>query len=603
MNSNKREGSRFIVGIDLGTTNSVLSYIDTNNPENQGKIEVFSVPQVVAPGEVGEKRQLPSFIYVPTKQEKETGSFVLPWDPFGERVVGEYARRRGAEVPGRLISSAKSWLCHSGIDRTAAILPLDAAEDVQKFSPIVATATFLRHLKAAWNHTIGKRADAPLEEQEVYITIPASFDAVARELTARAAASAGLEDITLLEEPQAAFYAWLHAMGEEWKKQVEPGDIILVVDVGGGTSDFSLIQVGAEEGQLTLERLAVGEHLLLGGDNMDLTLTWRLAEELKAKGTALDSFQFQALWNGVRLAKEKMFAEVPSGEGAPEEVPITIPGRGSSLIGGTIRTSLTRKMCQEVILEGFLPQCRQEDTPVERPRTGLQELGLPYCSDTAITRHLAAFLKAHAPEGGRISHVLFNGGVFKAGVLRQRILEVITAWDSAKDIRPLSGTDLDLAVSIGAAHFGLAGRSDGIRIRSGVPKTYYIGIESAGLAVPGMPPAIKALCIVPKGLEEGSDVELPEKEFGLVVGQKVQFMFLGSNQRPGDKPGDLIGDWQGEIEQVSTLESVMEAPGLEPGTVIPVTLKAKVTEIGTLAVSLVNREKGLEFDLEFNVRQ
>jgi molecular chaperone DnaK (HSP70) len=278
--------------------------------------------------------------------------------------------------------------------------------------------------------------------------------------------------------------------------------------VGGGTSDFSLIQVSGRDNQLFLERLAVGEHLLLGGDNMDLTLTYRLSEELKARGTGLDSFQFQALWNSVRLAKEKILA---GGADAPDELAITIPGRGSSLIGGTIKTVLTRQMCQEVILDGFLPSCSQDEAPVERARTGLQELGLPYCSDTAITRHLAAFLKAHAPDEGRISYVLFNGGVFKAGVLRQRILDVISGWEAASDIRPLSGTDLDLAVSLGAAHFGLARRGDGIRIRGGVPRTYYIGIESAGLAVPGMPPTIKALCIVPKGLEEGSDVELPEK--------------------------------------------------------------------------------------------
>ncbi len=591
--------SRYIIGIDLGTTNSVLSFLDSASSEDGARIELFPVPQVVAPGEVAERDLLPSFIYIPTKQERDAGSFTLPWDPFGERVVGEYARKRGAEVPGRLIASAKSWLCHSGVDRTAPILPLDAAEDVQKFSPIAATATFLRHLKAAWNHTVGEKEGAPLEEQEIYLTIPASFDAVARDLTAKAASSAGFHRITLLEEPQAAFYAWLNAMGDQWREEVSPGDIILVVDVGGGTSDFSLIQVGSEDGQLTLERLAVGEHLLLGGDNMDLALTYRVAQEIESQGQKLDRFQFQTLWHQVRLAKEKIFQS----EHGPDQVSIAIAGRGSSLIGGTIKATVTREICQQVILEGFLPACSQDDMPVVRPVTGLQEIGLPYCSDTAITRHLAAFLRNHAPSHTAISFVLFNGGVFKAQVLRDRLMEVIRSWDVASEIRPLSGTDLDLAVSLGAAHFGKARRSDGIRIKSGVPLSYYIGVESAGLAVPGMPPVIKALCIVPKGLEEGSDVEIPERQFGLVVGQKVQFMFLGSNQRPQDQPGDMVENWHDTIEQISILESVMEATGLEPGTVVPVIIKARVTEVGTLSISLVNQEKGLEFNLEFNVRE
>ncbi|RUM89760.1 MAG: Hsp70 family protein [Thermodesulfatator sp.] len=605
----KEPRSRFVVGIDLGTTNSVLSYIDTSQkPEGSQpqEIQIFLCPQIEAPGEVKEHRLLPSFIYLPTQQEREGGGLVMPWDPFGERVVGKWARVRGAEVPGRLVSSAKSWLCHRGVDRTAPILPLDAAPDCQKISPVVATATYLRHFKSAWNYGLGKKAGEMLEDQDVYITIPASFDAVARDLTVKAAASAGLADVVLLEEPQAAFYAWLHRQGEEWKKQVEPGDVILVVDVGGGTSDFSLIQVSAQDNQLMLERLAVGEHLLLGGDNIDLTLTWHLAEALKAKGQKLDQHQFQSLWNNVRLAKEKLLEDPDL-----ESVPVIVPGRGSGLIGGTIRTELTRQQVVDIILEGFFPKCAITDMPVERQKAGLQELGLPYAEDTAITRHLAKFLTSEAASSGRAeegpvipSAVLFNGGVFKAQVLRDRIMAVIKSWAEGRAEEPveLLGTDLDLAVSRGAAHFGMVQLGEGIKIRGGVPRSYYIGLESATLAIPGMPPRIKALCVVPKGLEEGTVVDIPEKEFGLVVGQEVEFKFLGSNERPEDKPGDIIDDWEDTIEPVSTLRTELEAPGIEPGTIIPVTLQARVTEVGTLAISLVSKDKDLKFDLEFDVR-
>ena len=600
---NQENNSRFVVGIDLGTTNCVLSFIDLEK-EEEGHIEIFDVPQIESPGEVRDYKLLPSFIYLPTAKEKEGGGLVMPWDPFGERVVGKWARQRGAEVPGRLIASAKSWLCHTGVDRTAAILPLDAAEDVQKLSPIVATATFLRHFKAAWNHKLGKEFGLNLEDQKVFVTIPASFDAVARDLTVQAASSAGLSNITLLEEPQAAFYAWLDRMGEEWKKQVEPGDIILVVDVGGGTSDFSLIQVTNRDNILTLERLAVGEHLLLGGDNMDLTLTHVLFEELKEKGHNLDQGQFQSLWNNVRLAKEKLFADE-----SLDEVPVIIPGRGSGLVGGTIRTSLTRDLVTKVILDGFFPKCQITDMPAERKALGLREIGLPYCADTGITRHLAKFLtvqgQALEMDGPvKPSAVLFNGGVFKAAILRKRVMSVLNEWagDDAPP-RELLGTDLDLAVSRGAAHFGLVQLGEGIKIRGGIGRSYYIAVESTGLAIPGMPPVIKALCVVPKGLEEGSVVDIPDREFGLVVGEEVEFQFMGSAVRPGDKPGDLVSSWQeDEIEPVSTLHTKLEAPGIEPGSVIPVTLQAEVTEIGTLSLSLVSKEKDLKFNLEFDVR-
>lgn len=592
---------RFIVGIDLGTTNCVVSYIDTS--EDDPEIRIFPLPQVVSPGEVAEKELLPSFIYLPTKQEKEGGGLRMPWDPFGERVIGEYARKRGAEVPGRLVASAKSWLCHRGVDRTSPILPTDAPDDEPKLSPVVASASFLRHIKAAWNSAMGARYGEKLEDQDVYITIPASFDAVARDLTVKAAASAGLDKVTLLEEPQAAFYAWLNRNRENWNKVVEPGDTVLVCDVGGGTSDFSLIRVEGEEGRLSLERVAVGEHILLGGDNMDLALSWLKAEELKKQGQKLDRMQMQTLWHNCRLAKEELLSE-----SSVDEVPLVITGSGRGLVGGTIRTSLKRDEVNSFILDGFLPLCKLSDRPVAAQRAGLQEMGLPYAPDSAVTKYLAAFITDNAPSDDADpmpSAVLFNGGVFKSEGIKQRVLEAMSNWTAPEGDAPmeLTGADLDLAVSRGAAFFGLARRNNGLRIKSGLERTYYIGVEMARQAIPGMPTPLMALCIAPKGTEEGTEIPLSDRTFGLMVGEPVEFRFLGAMSRPEDRVGDMIEDYEGHgIEEVSVIRTEMEAPGIDPGTMIPVQLKAEVTEVGTLALSLVSREKDLGFKLEFDVR-
>lgn len=591
--------SRFIVGIDLGTTNCAVAYIDT--AEDPETIKIFNLPQVIAPGEVSEKKLLPSFIYLPSKQEKEGGGLTMPWDPFGERVIGEYARKRGAEVPGRLVASAKSWLCHKGIDRTAPILPVDALDEETKLSPIVVSASYLRHIKAAWNSMIGSKTGENLEKQDVYLTIPASFDAVARDLTVKAASSAGLDNVTLLEEPQAAFYAWLQRNKETWNKTVEPGDTVLVCDVGGGTTDFSLIQVSGEEGRLALERIAVGDHILLGGDNMDLSLAWLKAEELKKQGTKLDKMQMQTLWHNCRLAKEKLLSDQ-----SVDEVPLVITGRGSGLVGGTIKTSLKREEVSEFIINGFLPICDASERPAAVRRAGLQEMGLPYASDSAITKYLAAFIAENSGESSTAmpSAILFNGGVFKSSVLKERIFQVFSTWtDGEEGPLELTGADLDLAVSRGAAFFGLAIRNDGLRIKSGLERTYYIGVEMARQAIPGMPSPLMALCIAPKGTEEGSEIPLTESVFGLMVGEPVEFQFLGSVSRAEDRVGDMVEDFEDHgIESVSSIRTEMEAPGIDPGTIIPVQIKAAVTEVGTLALSLVSKEKEVEFKLEFDVR-
>lgn len=581
------------IGIDLGTTNSVLSYCDSSSD-----ILVFNVPQLVAPGEIAKKRLLPSFIYFPTKAEKDSGDLRLPWDPFGERVVGEYARQRGAETSGRLVSSSKSWLSFSGVDRTKAILPVDAAEDCPKISPVVAAAIFLRHLKASWNYDLGKSL-GELKDLDVTITIPASFDAVARDLSVQAARSAGLENVTLLEEPQAAFYAWLYHNRDSWKDLIRVGDVILVVDIGGGTTDFSLIQVKSEGGGIGLERIAVGRHLLLGGDNMDLALTEVILNEMAEAQRSFSLRQYNLVVQNVRAAKEALL-EDPS----KMEVAFSLPGPGRGLVGGTIRASLKRDVVEKVLMEGFFPECAFTDAPKDELQSGLMEFSLPYEKDFAITRHLAAFLNQNSDV--HPTHLLFNGGVFKATSLQSRIIKLLNKWLEEKgksQISLLKPVDLDLSVGIGASAFSLARQGALWRIKGGITRSYYIGIEKAGPAIPGMPPKLMALCLVPEGAEEGSEFAIEGRTFGLVVGRPVSFPFLASSTRSGDAPGDLVPELGESIEPISQLESTLEAPGIAPGTVIPVTLKVKVTEIGTLEIYMVSEEKGLSFKMEFGVRE
>lgn len=600
---------KYIIGIDLGTTHSVLAYTEAQlSEESEPRIGIFSVPQVISPGEVKAQNLLPSFLFLPGPHDVPAGSLALPWNSAAETVVGEFARKRGAEIPNRLVSSAKSWLCNAGVDRTQPILPWDSPADAKKVSPVEASTMFLQHLTAAWNHQMA--ADDPaarLENQDIYVTVPASFDAVARELTVKAAESAGIQQMTLIEEPQAAFYAWVENQKDQWRKQVRVGESILVCDIGGGTSDLTLIKVTEEDGELTLRRVAVGEHILLGGDNMDLTLAYMLQAKLAQKGTKLDAWQFRGLWYSCRTAKERLLAN-PS----MQSEPVVILGRGSSLIGGTIRTELTRNELEATLLEGFLPICESSDYPREKPRVGMREMGLPYESDPAVTRHLAKFLgrqieSTAGGENGDVafpSAVLFNGGVLKPDLIRRRILDVLKHWHEEKAIRQLDSANLDLAVARGAAYYGLARRGRGIRIRGGVARPYYIGIESAMPAVPGVPTPMKALCVVPFGMEEGTEAEIREKEFGLVVGEPAVFHLLTSTVRKNDRVGEIVEDWSGEIDEVTTMEAVLPATDAEQGgQVIPVWLQSKVTEIGTLELWCVARDDERRWKLEFNLRE
>ena len=598
----------YIIGIDLGTTNSVVAYTEARVDEyDEPDIRIFEVPQLVAPGSLKGSTILPSFILLPGSHDVPEGGLELPWDRKSSLAVGEFARDRGAEIPLRLISSTKSWLCHTGVDRNKAILPWEGLEDRPKLSPVEASAAILRHIKESWDYTMAKDDDSlRLENQEVYLTVPASFDAVARNLTIKAAEMAGFPKSTLIEEPQAAFYAWLNVTKEKWRDMVKVGDQILVADVGGGTTDLSLIKVSQEEGELILERVAVGEHLLVGGDNMDLTLAYAVASRMASKGRKLDAYQMRGLCHGCRAAKEHLFEE----EGAAS-YPVTILGRGSKLIGGTIKTELTRKEVEKVLTNGFFPECENTVRPQDQRRTGMKELGLSYTSDPAITHHLARFLSQQESAGDDTGErgfvcptaVLFNGGVMKAPGLRRRVLDVLSSWaDKEKESQPreIESSDFDLAVARGAAYYGLARRGKGVRIRGGLAKTYYIGVEAALPAVPGIPTPIKALCVAPFGMEEGTEAVLPDKEFGLVVGEPVKFDFLGSHTRRHDTIGTVVEDWEGEVEQITTVETSLEG---EAGAIVPVTLNTKVTEVGTLELWCVSREDDKRFRLEFNVRE
>ena len=600
--------SRFVVGIDLGTTNSALAYADTREGQADAPppIRTLPIPQLVALNEVADRPVLPSFFYLPADGEFPEGSTALPWDPDPGPVAGTFAREHGAKVPGRLVASAKSWLSHPGVDRRADILPREAPEDVPRVSPLDASAAYLLHLRSAWDAARAGPGGDPadrLDAQEILLTVPASFDASARELTVEAARLAGLEHVTLLEEPQAAFYAWLADRGDAWRREVKIGDILLVCDVGGGTTDFSLISAVDRDGDLELARLAVGEHILLGGDNMDLALALAVAADLPGGVEGLDPARRAALAFACRSAKEILFANPKKASS-----PAAVLGRGSKVVGGTAKAEVTRDQVDRILVEGFFPRCAPTDQPARSRRLGLAEIGLPYAADPAITRQLARFLSRQAESlgtGGTIvapSAVLFNGGVFRAAALRDRVASVLSEW-AGTPVPTLASTDLDLAVARGAAYYGLVRRGRGVRIRGGVPRSYYIGVETSAPAVPGVEPPIKAVCVVPMGMEEGTEADVPGPEFGLAVGEPASFRFLGSTVRRDDAPGAVLDRWSpDDLRELDPLETTLGATEGAEGQVVPVRLHAKLTEVGTLELWCESSRDPRRWKLEFNVR-
>ncbi|MDN3698280.1 Hsp70 family protein [Vibrio cortegadensis] len=618
--------AKFSVGIDLGTTHCVLSYLDINDED--ARVQVMEIPQLTAPGTVENRSQLGSFLYQPHEHEMGEGSRTLPWTHEPKALVGAIARNLGSKTPIRLVASAKSWLCHSGVNRRDSFLPQGSPEEVSKVSPLKTTELYLDHLKQAWDHA---NPNAPLSEQDVTITVPASFDPAARDLTAEAARNVGFEHLTLLEEPQAALYSWIDNSNDTWRDEVNVGDIVLVVDVGGGTTDLSLVAVTEEDGNLNLNRIAVGEHILLGGDNMDLALAYRLKMKLAQDGKQLQPWQVQAMTHACRDAKEALL-----NDSELQAVPIVVPSRGSKLLGATLKTELTQEEVQQTLVDGFFPQVGIADHPVQKARGALTQMGLPYAQDAGITRHIAAFLSKQANAQGsgsapaqefnpfanmpgmpeaepasvdfiKPTAMLFNGGVLKSKLLATRLSDTINEWliDADTEMaKQLSGLDLDLAVASGASYYGSVRRGQGVRIRGGIASSYYVGIESAMPAIPGMAPPMEALCVAPFGMEEGSSVQVPSQQFGLVIGEPVHFQFFGSTTRREDEAGTHLDFWQPEeLEELPEIQVTLPvSEGRNIGEVVPVTLASRVTELGTLYLEAIAADNGQKWHVEFDVR-
>jgi molecular chaperone DnaK (HSP70) len=622
--------TRYLIGIDLGTTNSALAYIDLQRGSSTGRgkqpghpdIHPFPVPQLVAPGELGDRTLLPSFLYLPGAHDLPPGATALPWDSGRNYAVGEFARNHGARVPGRLVTSAKSWLCHAGVDRSAPLLPWSAPPDVQRISPVEASARILRHLVESWNYRMAaKNPEDRLEKQTVVLTVPASFDDMARNLTVEAARLAGLENLTLLEEPQAAFYCWLATHSATEAANIKPGARCVVVDVGGGTSDFSLIQAVEQQGELGFIRQAVGDHLLLGGDNMDLALAKFVETRLPGAGR-LDATQYGMLAQACRTAKEALLGPTPQAS-----YTVTVMGRGRQVIGGALHAALTPAEVRQTLFEGFFPIVPISAEPVRGARVGLHEMGLPYVSDPAISRHLAAFLKRHMNTAAAQSPlsalapqaILFNGGVFQPPSLRERLVQVLSKWfntpEHAWQPLVLTNPSLDLAVAWGAAHYGWLRHTGGRRIGGGIARSYYIGIareEDRGSPFENGPQAaaaddprssaISVVCVVPQHLEEGKEIALEKPELELALGQPVMFPLFTSTVRGDDHAGSVLEVAPDQLLQLPPLHTVLRG-GKRSGTKsVPVTLAARSTEIGTLEIWCVAKEGNNRWRLEFNVR-
>jgi molecular chaperone DnaK (HSP70) len=588
--------SQYIIGIDLGTTNSALAFAPVNGAgKDAPEVTLFQIPQLANPGEVAEFDLLPSSLYLPGEKEFVEGALALPWNGQPSYVTGRFAKVRGVENAGRLVSSAKSWLSSQASDPAQPFLPLAAPEGIAKISPLEASRQYLLHLRSAWDHA---HPDAKVAQQTVLITVPASFDAAARDLTQRAAKLAGYPEVTIIEEPQAAFYAWIER-NPNWREQVKPGDLILVVDIGGGTTDFTLISVTDKEGELQLERIAVGDHLLLGGDNMDLAVARFAERQFAEKNIKLDALQFNSLWQQCRAAKETLL-----GDGAPASQALTILGRGSGLVGGTIKGKIAREDVVNLIVEGFFPMTPSDATPQRNKRAALAEVGLNYAADAAVTKHLAQFLRNAG--NAKPTHLLLNGGVLQASAIERRLFEVLNSWQTSAVVELQNDSkraDLMHAVAHGAAYYGIARSGKGVRIRGGVPRTYYVGIESSLPAVPGLAAPMKALTVVPFGLEEGTRVELPQRKFALVVGEPAEFRFFSSVSRRNDAAGFLLDDTSDNLEELAPIEVFLPPhAGGSREEIVPVTLETYVTETGMLELWCVATD-GRRWKLEFNVRE
>lgn len=573
--------ARFVVGIDLGTTHCALAASQLAAP----KVFLMDVPQLVAPGETADRPLFPSFMYLPAPGELSDDDRRLPWGP-SPQVVGEFARRLGSKVPSRLVASAKSWVCHGGVNRRAPILPWNSPDDEPHVSPFEAQVAYLEHLRKVWEF---RYPDTPLAEQDVVVTVPASFDEGARELTTDAAAEAGLGEVRLIEEPQAAFYDYLGAHAEDLDARLGDAKLILVVDVGGGTTDLTLVRVRPEaerDDESRLERVAVGGHLMLGGDNMDAALAMFALDKAGLERPS-DATVWSAIVQSARAAKERLLAE-----GGPEEAVISYQGRGSRLLASTKSITVSRDEVQRVLLDGFLPLSAADEVAQKASRAGLTTLGLPFASDAAISRHVCSFLRRHVEaaneagaqvEGGlpRPDLVLLNGGVFNGHALIERLRGVFDGWFGAGAVRFLDHTSLDTAVARGAVVYGLSRRGVGESIGGGTARAYYIGVE-------GEQGRRQALCVAPKGMEDGASVAVPQRVFDLRLDAPVAFpLYVYTGDRV-DAPGTVV-DPDGELDPLPALETVLRDRG-RSGSDVPVTVSAGMTETGALEIYLATVE-------------
>ncbi len=557
------------IGIDLGTTNSALAFIDPREGEDSDfpPIHVLEIPQAVAPGRVETRKTLPSFLYLE-----------------GDQPVGVFARDQGSLVPTKLVHSAKSWLSNPDVDRTAKILPWDSPEGGRVLSPVEVSARLLETIRKAWEQSSG----TPLADHDVVLTVPASFDEEARELTVASAGQAGIEKLTLLEEPAAAFYSWIANNFARSRKLLFDGQVVLVCDVGGGTSDFSLIRVSREDDRIDFTRTAVGKHLLLGGDNLDLTLAWLVETKL---GSQLSVRQRSGLRRQCSAAKERLLCD-PTLAG----VDITVTGGGTSLIGGTLRTQILREEALELALDGFLPFSKRGEFPKEEKRSLFRELGLPYVTDPAITKHLNQFLESagQAPDA-----ILFNGGFFIPELLRQRVADVVESW-YGKRPEIFDNRDLDLAVAAGAAYYSyVRSTGSGILVRGGLPRAYFVGIGDPA------PDRISTLCLVPRGSEEGATIELDRESLQLVANRPVSFRLYSSLTRTEDRLGDVV-EFAPDDESLHTHAPLMAVIrfGKKVGDrLVPVKLGARLTEIGTLETWCDSKVSDNRWRLQFQLRK
>jgi molecular chaperone DnaK (HSP70) len=602
---------RYIIGVDLGTTNSAVSYVDVTQDTQKQRIRIFKVPQLTGPGEITRIPVLPSFLYIPGTYDISKESIVIPWKNKKSRdqnFVGAFARDHGTKVPARLVSSAKSWLCHSNVDRKARILPWGAGNEVYKVSPVQVTAAYLEHIKDAWNAIMAEDEEDYLENQIVIVTVPASFDEVARDLTMEAAGMAGYRNVTLLEEPLAAFYSWLIRNGTQWRQYVRPNELILVCDVGGGTTDFTLITLQEFEGSPRFERIAVGDHLILGGDNMDLALARRIEMGFGHRKMSLNTDRWKALCHQCRQAKEAILA------GYEKSHKITLMGKGSQLIAGTIAAKLDKKDVEEIIVEGFFPMAKPDETRKKISRAGIAEFGLPYEQEPAITRHLGWFLEQHKEDVKKLLDrdnaapdlILFNGGALKPVIVQERIRTAIRHWfgETNPDIpKILENPDHDLAVALGASYYGLVKIGKGVRVGCGSARAYFLGISTRDETTGAVDTGQKAICLVERGLDEGTHIELKDYKFEVLANQPVTFDIYSSSYRSGDRCGDLV-TIDDSMTAISPLKTVVQFGKKGVRKQIPVQIEADFTEIGTLAIwcrSLISNHRWqLQFQLRYD---